>query len=293
VSSRHKILMGNPLLMKFAPAMETWNATLIFAIKAINARTEFKKDEELHDAQEQGLDMLSRWRNVKASDPNKMSTRDIVVHLSTNVLGGSDTTAVTLRAVVYYLCRAPETMRQVVAEIDKADEQGLLSEPVQYKEVMAHLPLFCAVIKEAMRMHPTVGLIMERHVPAEGAIICDKQIPGNTIVGINPWVLNYDPTNFERPEIFDASRWLEGSKEELQRRENILGYNFGAGARGCIGRHIALTEMHKVLAEILRRFEVSLAEPEKEWRTTNHWFVQQRGLICCLVPRKGKAPEVA
>jgi cytochrome P450 len=35
-----------------------------------------------------------------------MSTRDIVVHLSTNVFAGSDTTAIALRAIIYFLCRS-------------------------------------------------------------------------------------------------------------------------------------------------------------------------------------------
>ncbi|KAF2483106.1 cytochrome P450 oxidoreductase [Neohortaea acidophila] len=260
----HNVLLGNPLLTKLAPAMEHWNQVLIFTLKAINSRTELQRDGELNDAAEQGADMLSRWHNVKSTDPLKMTTRDIIVHLSTN---------------------NHEAMAKMRAEIDEADGKGLLTHPIRYKEVTAHLPYFCAVLKEAMRLNPSVGLIMERHVPPQGANICGKEIPGGTIVGINPWVLNYDESLFERPESFEPSRWIDGTKEELQGREHILSLNFGAGARGCIGKHTSLIEMHKILPEMYRRFDVKLVRPDEPWKTTNHWFVQQEGLICTLAPR--------
>lgn len=170
----------------------------------------------------------------------------------------------------------------MLAEIDEADKAGKLSNPASYKEVSTHLPYFGAVLKEAMRLHPSVGLIMERHVPPEGAEICGQYIPGNTIVGINPWVLNYDPEIFERPESFEPERWLGNDDVGMRRREDILMFNFGAGARSCIGKNISMMEMHKVLPELFRRYIVDLTHPEKEWKITNHWFVQQDELICSL-----------
>lgn len=88
------------------PAMETWNQMLVFtlkAIKAINSRASIKKDGELINADEGGRGMLSRWAYIKSSDPDKMSTRDSVVHLFTNFFAGSNTMAIALRAIVYFL----------------------------------------------------------------------------------------------------------------------------------------------------------------------------------------------
>lgn len=68
------------------PAMETWNQVVVFTLKAINERTRLNRDGELETEEGRaGDDMLSRWAAVKTSDPDKMSTRDIVVHLSANV----------------------------------------------------------------------------------------------------------------------------------------------------------------------------------------------------------------
>ena len=79
-------------------------------------------------------------------------------------------------------------MAKAVEEIDNADRQGALSQPISYKEATSSLPYLGAVVKEAMRLHPSVGFLMERHTPPQGATICGQYVPGGTIVGINPWV---------------------------------------------------------------------------------------------------------
>ena len=98
-----------------------------------------------------------------------MNTRDIIVHLSANVFAESDTTAIALRTFIYFLIRSPDKMRKLVAQIDEADQSGKLSNPIRHKEAIMHLQYLDAVIKEAMRLHPSVGLLLERHVPPGGA----------------------------------------------------------------------------------------------------------------------------
>ena len=285
VPEYHKVLLGNPLFTALMPAMETWNQVLLFTLKAINGRASIKRDGELINADVGGRDMLSRWAYVKSSDTDKMSTRDIVVHLSTNVFAGSDTTAIALRAIIYFLCRNPSAMTKVVEEIDNADRQGKLSQPISFKETSNSLPYMGAVVKEAMRLHPSVGFLMERHTPRGGATICGENIPGGTIVGINPWVTCRNEGIFPDPEAFKPERWLESPEAHLKEMESLLSLNFGAGSRTCLGKHISLIEIHKVVPLLLRTFKVELTYPDKEWQITNHWFVQQEGLFCTLTRR--------
>ena len=286
VPEMHSVLLGNPAFSLFMPAMETWNQVLLFTLKAINGRASIKRDGELINADVEGRDMLSRWAYVKSSDPLKMNTRDIIVHLSTNVFAGSDTTSIALRAIVYFLCRHPDCMKRLVSEIEDADKQGNLSHPISYKEATTMLPYLGAIVKESIRLHPSVGLLMERHVPAEGLSIPGYRIPAGTIVGINPWVTNRDATAFApAPEEFDPDRWLTASEAQLRLMDNIFELNFGAGSRKCIGRNISWIEIMKVIPELLRQYRVELTYPEKEWEICNHWFVQQEGVICNLIRR--------
>ncbi|KAH7137812.1 cytochrome P450 [Dactylonectria macrodidyma] len=171
----HKFLMGNPLLPIFIPNMEGWNKVLTFTLKAVNA--------VMGGEVECMGDMLSKWFATKLANPEKISTRDIVVHLSTNVFAGSDTTAIALRATLYHLLKNPVKLQKLVKEIDDAAAGGLLSSPISFRESTTHLPYMQAVLKEGLRIHPSVGLLLERHVPSEGATICGRHIPGGTIVG--------------------------------------------------------------------------------------------------------------
>ncbi|KAK5100464.1 hypothetical protein LTS08_005213 [Lithohypha guttulata] len=176
-------------------------------------------------------------------------------------------------------------MTKVVEEIDAAGKEGQLSTPVSYKESTTSLPYFNAVLKEAMRIHPSVGFLMERHVPPEGVEISSQFIPGGTIVGINPWVTNRNESVFPDPDEFKPERWLEATESQMKQMDDIFELNFGGGSRKCIGRNISMIEMQKVLPELLRRYTVTLTHPDKDWRICNHWFVQQEGVICNLTRR--------
>ena len=234
--------------------------------------------------------MLSLWSNVARNDPLKMSTRDIVVHTSTNVFAGSGTTSITLRTIIQYLCGYPMIKDKLVKEIDDADRQGILSNPITYKQTQENIPYMEAVMKEALRIHPGIGLLLERHVPKGGAEICGKYIPGGTIVGVNAWATHHDPEVFPEPDKFIPERWTDSSVEKKAEMERSF-FAFGAGPRTCIGRYISFIEIQKVITELLRHFEVTLVDPEKELEVSNVWMVQQKGLVCNLKRRSPKCSK--
>ena len=146
--------------------------------------------------------MLSTWSNVKKNDPNEMSMRDIIVHTSTNVSAGPGTTSITLRGMIYFLCHNPEKMAKLIRTVDEADQEGLLSTSLRYKESSEPLKYVEAIMKETMRLHPGIGLLLERTVPVAGINICGQYLPGGIIVSVNAWVLHHDPKVFPDREAF-------------------------------------------------------------------------------------------
>ncbi|KAI1658729.1 cytochrome P450 [Daldinia decipiens] len=280
----HKFLLGNPFLPGGA-----MNQIVDFALKAINGaasrHTSLRKDGVLDalDIESRG-DMLTKWYALNQNGSQWMTTKYLVAHLSANVYGGSDTTSIALRSVLYYLGKNRDKMRKLVEEIDGAAAAGNISQPVSFKEANTHLPYLNAVIKEGMRIHPSAGLMYERYVPSGGDTICGKHIPGGTVVGINPWVTQYDPEVFPDPESFVPERWLDSTEEQLKRMEQSF-FNFSAGSRTCLGRHIAMIEISKMIPELLRRFELTLTYPDREWETRNVWLVKQKGVICNITKR--------
>lgn len=53
-----------------------------------------------------------------------------------NRLAGSDTTAISLRAMFYFLVQTPHVYRKLQEEIDNADKAGKLSKYVTYAECL-------------------------------------------------------------------------------------------------------------------------------------------------------------
>lgn len=60
--------------------------------------------------------------------------------------------------------RTPAVYAKLTAEIDAASQAGLLSPIVQYHEAVG-LAYLVACCKEGMRLHPSVGMTLPRHVP--------------------------------------------------------------------------------------------------------------------------------
>ena len=137
------------------------------------------------------------------------------------------------------------------------------------------MPYLDAVIQESFRVHPAAGLILERVVPPQGIDILGERIPGGTIVGCNAWVLHRRPEIFGSDvDTFRPERWLEAKPDQLREMKATM-FQFGAGARTCIGKNISLLEIYKLVPTFLRNFEVELATPKTEWKTYNAWFVRQ------------------
>lgn len=144
------------------------------------------------------------------------------VWASSNITAGSDTTAILLRTLFYNLLTHPESLAKLHAELDEAASTGNLDEFASWKQTR-DLPYLDACIKEAGRLHPPFGLPYERIVPAEGATICGKFIPGGTVVGMSAWATHRDRIVFGADcDIWNPQRWIDSDKEQKRKMENGL-----------------------------------------------------------------------
>ncbi|KAJ4330854.1 hypothetical protein N0V95_009987 [Ascochyta clinopodiicola] len=202
----------------------------------------------------------------------RFNTRDAI---SQNVAAGSDTTAISLCAIIAYMTMYPNTLAALRHELDEATAAGTLSDPATFQEAQK-LPYLQAVIMEALRVHPAVGAPMIRVVGPQGLHIAGQFFPSGTEIGVNAWVVHNNKSIFgPDAHVFRPERWLTENKEE----RTVLDRNFlafGAGPRTCIGRNISLLEMSKVIPQIVRKFDFEIvpnAKGEKyTWKT--RWFAK-------------------
>lgn len=138
----------------------------------------------------------------------------------------------------------PATYRHLLLEVDSADRNGQLSNPVKHSEAVK-LPYLCACIKEAMRLHPSVGLSMPRIVPKGGMRISGQFLPEGYRIGINAAVVHYDKSVFgDDAANFKPERWLESDASIMERY--LL--HFGACTRTCIRENVCLLRSSTVVS---------------------------------------------
>ncbi|KAI6783632.1 cytochrome p450 oxidoreductase [Emericellopsis cladophorae] len=226
---------------------------------------------------------LSKFLVKHAEDPEKFSHQQhVVAACVSNVTAGSDTTAISLSAILYYLIKNPDCLLRLRVEIDEFQSRGQLSGYPSFKETQ-QMTYLQATIKEALRMHPATGLPLERVVPRDGIEIAGQYFPKGAIVGINTWVEHRNSTYFgQDADQFRPERWLIKDTEALSHM-NQHWIPFGLGSRTCIGRHISMLEITKVIPRIVRDFDFELvsseAGKEATWSTQNVWFVKPTDFI--------------
>lgn len=204
-------------------------------------------------------DFLSRFMEANKKDPSFITQHQVLALTVANIFAGSDTTAITLRAIFYYLLKHPSDLAALRQEIEAAKRarENTRSDGLFNWDQVRQLPFLNAVIKEALRCHPAAGLTLERIVPQGGVTVSGVFIPGGTIIGANAWVIHRDKDIFgEDAEQWRPQRWIEADKERRRRMENHI-FSFGMGARTCIGKNVSLLEMYKLVPALLNRFEVS------------------------------------
>ncbi|KAI0010209.1 cytochrome P450 [Xylariaceae sp. FL0662B] len=236
-------------------------------------RTEDAKPET-PDNDKQPMDFLSKFYARHSANPEIFTMYHILVGCSSNMVAGSDTTAISISATLYYMLKHPRVFRKLRDEVDGLEKPSDWA-PITFLEAQS-MPYLQAVIKEALRLHPAVGLPLERVVPEGGATISGRFFPEGTIVGINCWVENRNLKAFgPDPEAFRPERWLDTHSDRLMLM-NRHWIPFGMGSRTCIGRHISILEMSKLIPRLVRNFDFELCSPAAPWKKTNAWFVKPR-----------------
>ncbi|GEM06298.1 cytochrome P450 [Rhodotorula toruloides] len=261
--------------------------------KAVKDRlAQIKKAYETGD--EPRRDMLSKLVMAKNADGSPYSVRQIEVAASSILGAGSDTTAITMRALLYFIVRDPAVYAKVMRELEDAFESGLLSLPVKYSGG-TKLSYFQSCLKETLRLHPAVPWTLPRVVPKDGAVLAGRYFAPGTQVAMSPFVFHRRTEAFgPDAAVFRPERWLEATEEEKKVMERNL-ITFGSGSRVCIGKNISLMEITKVLPTLFWKYRFSFTprnlpnsphrlpgrtvdgtlDDKEPWHVKSQWFAVQ------------------
>ncbi|KKA25196.1 Uncharacterized protein T310_0787 [Rasamsonia emersonii CBS 393.64] len=189
-----------------------------FARRQIVERRELMQKKNLQDDDAADDNFLSKVLAMHDEDPARFTEGHVLTTCIMNIGAGSDTTSISLSAILWYLIKTPRCLEKLRDEIAHKESTGQLSNPVTFQQSQ-QMPYLQAVIKEGLRMHPATGLPLGRVVPKGGETIAGRFFPEGvifkTIVGINTWVAHRNKDIFgSDADTFRPERWLEVEDDE-------------------------------------------------------------------------------
>lgn len=173
-----------------------------------------------------------------------------------NFVPGSDTSSVTVEWAMAELLRNPRMMAKVREELTTVIGHGRQME----ESDISRLPYLRAVVKETLRIHPTVPLLLphkaEKSVEVGGYIV-----PKNCRILINAWAISHDENAWVDPESFLPDRFLTREVDFGGQHFELI--PFGSGRRVCPGLPLAYRMVHLMLGSLIHSFEWKLPEEMK------------------------------
>lgn len=224
-----------------------------------------------------GTDVLSLLLDARDEDGQPMSELELRDELVTLLVAGHETTATGLTWAVRWLIDSPHVLEELRAQLDALG-------PDPKPEQIAKCELLDGAAREALRLVPVIpfaGRALSRATTLGG-----WDLPAGTVVGCSTYLAHRRPAAFKDPEVYEPKRFV-GKKVAPQEF-----FPFGGGVRRCIGMAFALYEMKMVLARVLTRLDLRLAEPGPvPMRRRSVTIAPARGLR--LVARRRRAPAYA
>ncbi|KAE8154297.1 cytochrome P450 monooxygenase [Aspergillus avenaceus] len=166
----------------------------------------------------------------------------------TTLLAGSDTLYSAMSLLFFHMARSKPLARSLQRELD------LL--PQLNNQALRKVNLLNGIIHETLRLHPPIASGMQRVTNKEGIHIGDKYIPGNVLVQIPIYSLQRDERSFVHADELIPERWTT-QPELIKNRAAFL--PFHAGPYVCPGRQVSMMEMRRLVAEVLRRYDIGFA----------------------------------
>lgn len=205
---------------------------------------EFRQQENALDSTQRFL-VTPLLMNIDDFLGRGLDENEIVEETLSLLFAGSRTTSTTLTYLIYALASAQDIQVQLRDELLATGEN--LSD-------IKDLPLLNAIIKETMRLYPTIISTLPRVLDTP-IVAGDHVLPKDTNIGMQNYVHHRDPKVFPQPDDFLPHRWL-GDNSDM----NDALTPFSLGPRNCIGQNLARAELYLATSKIFRTMKVKLAD---------------------------------
>ena len=211
-----------------------------------------------------GPDMFSQFATATDEDGALLPIDKVVDHMNFLMMAAHDTITSSATSLVWLLAKHPDwqdRLREELSGIAEAD--GMLAYDDLGKPELTDM-----AFKEALRMIPPVPSIPRRAL--RSFEYAGVTIPAGTPVGINPHLVHHLADHWPDPDRFDPLRF---TPERVKTRHKYAWVPFGGGAHMCLGLHFAYMQIKILMAQLLIRYRVTVAEGyDPDWQA---WPIPQ------------------
>ena len=191
-------------------------------------------------------DILSLMMAARDESGEPMTNVELRDELITLLAAGHETTATSLAWALYWIHHLPEVREKLLQELDALGENP---DP----NAILKLPYLNAVCQETQRLYPVVMLALNRVVKSPLKIMGYCLEPGTLVIPCI-YLTHHREDLYPEPKQFKPERFLERQFATYEY------FPFGGGNRRCIGMAFAQFEMKVVLATVLSRWQMELAD---------------------------------
>ncbi|KAF9777486.1 hypothetical protein IL306_004414 [Fusarium sp. DS 682] len=198
----------------------------------------------------------------------KLTHEELVEEAMGYMFAGSGTTSSTITYLLYELSK-PEN-----SAIQEHLRTEVLAIPDEDIVAIRNNPYINAIIKETLRLHPTIISTIPRLL-TEPLTIGEYTIPPGTVVGMQNWLHHRDASVFPDPDKFVPDRWFNETPE----MKSAL-TPFSLGKRNCIGQNLAWQDLYWAVSEVMRsglRFRVGREMQDWEMEMEDRFNIAPRG----------------
>jgi cytochrome P450 len=198
------------------------------------------------------------FRGSDAETGRKYTRAELRSESNLLLVAGSDTSATTLCACIFYLLRHTQVRDKLRQELK---ENFADFKDIKYTGTrLSTLPYLRAVIDETLRLNPPVGGMLSRDVQSPGITVDDVFYEPGLTVGVSAYALHHNADYYPDPFTFKPERWLinerAGVTKEMVDRAQSAFCPFSIGHRGCIGKNLAYLELSLAIARLVWRYDM-------------------------------------
>lgn len=204
-----------------------------------------------------GQDMFSQFATATREDGEMLAVDQVVDHMNFLMMAAHDTITSSATSLVWLLAKHPEwqeKLRQEVFAVTGGPDAMGHPRGLGYDD-LGKLELVEMAFKEALRLIPPVPSLPRRAL--RSFEFGGYRIPGGTEVGFNVYLTHRMEEHWDHPETFDPLRF---TPERVKARHKYAWLPFGGGAHMCIGLHFAYMQVKILMAQLLQRYRIEIAE---------------------------------